>query len=49
MRSVGNTAGLIYGVSSIPDNFLIDKNGIIVARDLKGNDLDKKIMELIDK
>lgn len=26
----------IYGVRSIPTNFLIDENGIIVARDVKG-------------
>ncbi len=26
----------IYGVRSIPANFLIDENGIIVARDLRG-------------
>ncbi|MDD2382352.1 MAG: TlpA disulfide reductase family protein [Mariniphaga sp.] len=26
----------IYGVRSIPDNFLIDKDGVIIARKLKG-------------
>lgn len=34
---------LIYGINGIPDNFLIDKNGIIVARDLRGEKLIKSI------
>lgn len=42
-----NTAGLIYGVNGIPDNFLINKNGIIVGRNLKGEKLNKKLEELI--
>lgn len=37
---------LIYGVSGIPDNFLIDENGTIVARDLRGEVLTKKLEEL---
>lgn len=40
-------ASIIYGVSAIPDNFLIDKNGIIVGRKLRGNDLNKKLSELM--
>ena len=41
----GNNADpyLIYGINGIPDNFLIDKNGIIVARNLRG----EKIIETI--
>jgi hypothetical protein len=35
---------LIYGINGIPDNFLIDKNGIIIARDLR----DKKMIEIIE-
>lgn len=34
-----NKAALIYGVSYYPTNFLIDKNGLIIARDLRGEDL----------
>lgn len=30
----------IYGVRGIPDNFLIDENGIIVARKLRGSALE---------
>lgn len=36
-----------YGVMAIPANFLIDANGIIVAKGLRGEDLDKKLEELL--
>lgn len=37
----------IYGVRSIPATVLI-KDGIVVARDLRGDDLAKKVEELLD-
>ena len=36
-----------YGVTSIPANFLIDGNGIIVAKGLKGASLDNKLKEFL--
>jgi len=36
-----------YGVMSIPANFLIDGNGIIVAKGLRGQFLDDKLKELL--
>jgi len=41
----GNKADpyLIYGINGIPDNFLINENGIIVARNLRGNKLISEI------
>jgi len=42
-----NSAALIYGVFAIPDNFLIDQNGTILARNLRGEKLDKKLKELL--
>jgi peroxiredoxin len=36
----------IYGVRSIPSNFLIDENGIIVARQLRGPALEAKLKDL---
>lgn len=36
----------IYGVNGIPDNFLIDEQGIIVAKTLRGNALENKLKEL---
>ena len=41
-----NKASLIYGVYEIPDNFLIDKNGEIVARNIHGEELNIKLAEL---
>ncbi|MBN2597469.1 MAG: AhpC/TSA family protein [Marinifilaceae bacterium] len=35
-----------FGVNSIPDNFLIDPNGIVIARTLRGEELDKKLSEI---
>ena len=43
-----NMAGLIYGVSGIPDNFLIDNQGIIIDRNLRGEALDKRLEELLE-
>ena len=40
---------LIYGINGIPDNFLINSEGIIVARNLRGDDLRKKLDELLKK
>ena len=37
----------LYGVKGIPMNYLIDPNGIIVAKGLFGQDLDKKLAELL--
>lgn len=37
----------LYGVRAIPANFLIDKNGIIVAKNLKGENLDKTLDDLL--
>ena len=36
-----------YGVMAIPANFLIDGNGIIVAKGLRGHLLDDKLKELL--
>ena len=36
-----------YGVMQIPSNFLIDGNGIILARNLKGEYLDNKLKEFL--
>lgn len=44
-----NSAALAYGVSAIPQNFLVDPNGIIIARDLRGEDLNKKLSEIFKK
>ncbi|GHM98892.1 thiol:disulfide interchange protein [Cytophagales bacterium WSM2-2] len=42
-----NRAALMYGVSSIPDNFLIDKTGKVIDRNLRGEKLRKRLAELL--
>lgn len=37
----------LYGISTIPSNFLVDKDGKIVARDLRGAGLEEKLAELL--
>ena len=37
-----------FGVTAIPMNFLIDSEGVIVAKNLRGEKLDEKLAELID-
>ena len=41
-----NTAHEVYAVDAIPDNILIDPKGVVVTRDLRGADLEKKLDEL---
>ena len=36
-----------YGISGYPTTFILDSNGIIVAKDLTGKDLEEKILSLI--
>ncbi|WP_129717414.1 TlpA disulfide reductase family protein [Pedobacter sp. SYP-B3415] len=42
-----NSAALIYGISAIPNNFLIDNKGNIIARNLRGDSLGNKLKELL--
>jgi peroxiredoxin len=41
-----NEAAKLYGVNSIPSNVLIDPEGIIIARNLRGEDLQQKLDEI---
>jgi thiol-disulfide isomerase/thioredoxin len=43
MKGWANAAGQLYGISSIPSSVLIDENGIIVAKDLRGPALDMEL------
>jgi peroxiredoxin len=42
-----NKASLIYGITGYPTNYLIDEKGIIIAKNLRGDDLKKKLSELL--
>jgi peroxiredoxin len=42
-----NSAAVLYRVQGIPQNFLIDPNGKIVAKNLRGEELESKLCELL--
>lgn len=42
-----SVAAQTYGVEAIPANFLVDPSGHIVARDLRGEELDAKLAEVL--
>lgn len=47
LKGDNNKAALIYGTYYYPANFLIDPNGIIIAKDLRGEDLRNKLAEIL--
>ena len=44
-----NSAGKLYEVGSIPQNFLIDPNGVIIGKNLRGDDLTNKLASIFNK
>ncbi|MCP9752615.1 AhpC/TSA family protein [Ferruginibacter sp. HRS2-29] len=42
-----NVAALIYGIIEYPTNYLINDKGIIIAKNLRGQNLKKKLAELL--
>ncbi len=46
LRGRASTAIGLYNIRKLPANFLIDKNGTIVAKDIYGKSLEKKLDEL---
>jgi thiol-disulfide isomerase/thioredoxin len=49
LKGWDNAAGQLYGVTSIPMSFLIDENGIIVGKNLRGMELHMKLDEFVAK
>lgn len=47
LKSWKNNGAIIYGINLLPSNFLIDENGIIIARDLRGTELEGKLKEIL--
>ncbi|WP_145860620.1 TlpA disulfide reductase family protein [Pedobacter suwonensis] len=47
LKAWDSTAAKLYGVSAIPQNFLIDPNGKIVGKTLVGKGLEHKLIEMI--
>lgn len=48
LKGWGNAAGKIYGVRGIPHSVLIDKDGVIVAKNLRGEELHNKLAEIFE-
>ncbi len=42
-----NGAATVYGIKAIPQNVLVDPNGIIIGRNLHGEELNKKLQEVL--
>jgi peroxiredoxin len=38
-----------YGISGYPSTFLIDPEGVIIAKDLRGKELEEKVLSLLEK
>ncbi len=49
LAGLGSSVSKLYGVQPIPDNFLIDPKGIILARGIEGTELDQKLFNLLNK
>jgi peroxiredoxin len=47
LKSWQNSVATLYGIQGIPMNFLLDKDGKIIAKGLRGDDLEKKLAELV--
>lgn len=46
LKGWGNAAGQLYGVRGIPHSVLVDKDGVIIAKDLRGEELHEKLAEI---
>jgi peroxiredoxin len=44
-----NKAALLYDIKAIPANFLLDPTGKIIAKNLRGSDLENKLEEVLGK
>lgn len=49
LKGWNNEAAQLYGVRSIPHTVLLDKDGKIIARNLRGPELDQKLEEIFGK
>ena len=43
-----SSGGKTYGIMSVPSTVLVDKDGKIIARNLRGTELEKKLAEIFD-
>jgi thiol-disulfide isomerase/thioredoxin len=47
LNGYGGPTAALYTVTAIPNSFLLDKNGRIIAKNLRGKDLESKLAELM--
>ncbi len=48
LNGYGGPVAALYTVTAIPNSFLLDKNGRIIAKNLRGKDLEAKLAELMN-
>jgi peroxiredoxin len=44
-----NEVSVMYGIQAIPQNLLLDPEGMIIAKNLRGEELDSKLAEFVEK
>jgi peroxiredoxin len=49
LSGYSGASSTLYNISAIPSSFLLDKDGKIVAKNLRGKNLEKKLEELMGK
>ncbi|MDN5284233.1 MAG: Thiol-disulfide isomerase or thioredoxin [Mucilaginibacter sp.] len=49
LKGFQGTAPMLYSITAVPTNFLIDPSGKIIAKNLRGEDLDKVLASLLTK
>ena len=49
IKAWNSPVAALYAVNVIPANFLLDKNGIIIARNLSGDDLYNKVKDALEE
>lgn len=47
LNGYGGPTAALYTVTAVPDSFLLDKNGRIIAKNLRGKELENKLAELL--
>ena len=48
LKGFESSVCLDYGITSIPSTFLLDENGVIIARNLRGTILANKLKEIFE-
>lgn len=47
LKGFENEISSYYGIQAIPSSFLLDTNGVIIAKDLRGTELHNKLKEIL--